>query len=303
MRVKKMISIEDFRPVTLGDRSLLMEHFSRYPMFHSENLFMTLVSWTHYVPAFYLFKEGNLLLMNLKDGKPQFRLPMGERNDALLEEVLDVAKKEGGPRPIAAVEGSCKDWVESVYPKLKFTSDRDFFDYVYLAKDLAGLPGKGYLTQRNKLNRFRKQYVYSVEPVSQKNIEDVGRFLKRWCIWRDCSSNPMLEAERTAIMFCMEHFFEMGLSGIVLRIGGEVQALSVYEGIGNDTAAVHFEKAMPDFDGIYPAINNEAAKILVKDYKFINRESDLGIAGLRTAKERLHPDHMVKIYYIDKADF
>jgi uncharacterized protein len=297
-----MISIKDYRPVTLGDRNLFMEHLSKFPLFHSENLFMTLVSWSHYVPAFFLFKENNLLLMNLKDGKPQFRLPIGERNSSLLKEVLDLARKEGGLRPIAAVEEAGKNWVESIHPKLKFTADRDFFDYVYLARDLAELPGQGYMTQRNKLNKFRKRYDYSVEPVSQENIEEVDRFLKRWCIWRDCSSNPMLEAERTAIMFCMEHFFELELSGIVVCIGGEIQALSVYEGIGNDTAAVHFEKAMPDFDGIYPAVNNEAAKILTKDYKFINRESDLGIPGLRTAKERLHPDHMVKIYYIDKAD-
>jgi hypothetical protein len=298
-----MISVEDYRPVTLGDKKIIEGQLSKYPMFHSENLFMTLVSWTHYVPAFYLLKDNNLLLMNLKDGKPQFRLPIGERNKELLEAVLDLAKKEGGPRPIAAVEDSGKNWVEGIYPKLKFTSDRDFFDYVYLAKDLAELPGKGYMTQRNKLNKFRKQYPgYTIEEVSTANMEEVGRFLKRWCIWRDCSANPMLEAERIAIIFCMDHFFELGLSGLVLRIGKEVQALSVYERINKDTVAVHFEKAMPDFDGIYPAINNEAAKMLAKDYKYINRESDLGIEGLRTAKERLHPDHMVKIYYIDKAD-
>jgi len=59
---------------------------------------------------------------------------------------------------------------------------------------------------------------------------------------------------------------------------------------------------MQEYDGIYPAINNETAKILAREYKYINRESDLGIPGLRTAKERLHPDHMEPLYYINRED-
>ena len=59
---------------------------------------------------------------------------------------------------------------------------------------------------------------------------------------------------------------------------------------------------MPDFDGIYQAINNEAAKELAKDYKFINRESDLGIDGLREAKKRYHPHHMEKVFFVDREN-
>lgn len=295
-----MIRLEDFKPVSLGDKKLFDSYFSRFPQSHSEYLFSSLVSWAHYTPVSYLLKDENLILLHKKDGVPQFRLPIGERRGDVLEDVFSLAKEAGGAQPIVAVDSGAKEWIHSLFPKIKVSADRDFFDYVYLAKTLAELPGKPYLTLRNHLNSFRRKYEYIVESISSNNMDDARRFLGRWCLWRDCSSSPMLEAERVAVLFCMEHFAELGLSGIVLRIGGEIQALSVYERLNPQTAVVVFEKAMSEFDGIYPAICNEAAKILSSDYRFINRESDLGIAGLRTAKMRLHPHHMEELYYIDK---
>ncbi len=297
-----MINLEDFKPVTLKERQLFADHYSLFPQTHSEYMFTSLVSWSHHTPIFYLFLENELILMQLKDEKPQFRPPIGTKNDSVLKDVLDISEKEGGTCPLIAIEKDAKEWIEALYPGIRIAGDRDFFDYVYLAGNLAGFPGKQYMTYRSHLNRFRKEYDYSTEGITPDNMEEIGKFLQRWCLWRDCASSPMLEAEREAILFCMEHFSEMGLSGLALRIGGEIQALSVYEPINKETAVIHFEKAMPDFEGIYPAINNEAAKILAKDYKYLNRESDLGISGLRTAKERLHPDHMVEVYYIEKQD-
>jgi hypothetical protein len=35
--------------------------------------------------------------------------------------------------------------------------------------------------------------------------------------------------------------------------------------------------------------------VMARDFTFINRESDLGIPGLREAKTRYHPHHMVEV--------
>jgi hypothetical protein len=65
---------------------------------------------------------------------------------------------------------------------------------------------------------------------------------------------------------------------------------------------VHFEKGLPDCKGIYRAINAETAKILAKKYAYINRESDLGVEGIREAKTRYHPHHMVEVNLIKRED-
>ena len=39
-----------------------------------------------------------------------------------------------------------------------------------------------------------------------------------------------------------------------------------------------------------------------KDFKFINREEDMGIPGLRQAKMSYRPHHMVEVYHVNKED-
>jgi hypothetical protein len=64
-----------------------------------------------------------------------------------------------------------------------------------------------------------------------------------------------------------------------------------------DTAVVHFEKADQNIIGLYQAMNNECAKALHQRYIYINRESDMGIEGLRNVKERYGPDHMLEVFH------
>ena len=49
---------------------------------------------------------------------------------------------------------------------------------------------------------------------------------------------------------------------------------------------------------LYQIINQESAKLLAQEKKFIDRQSDLGIEGLRTAKQRYHPHHMIEVQHM-----
>ena len=56
------------------------------------------------------------------------------------------------------MEKSFADELEK-YPHAKFniTSDRDNFDYVYLAQDLINLSGRKFHGKKNHLNAFKKE--------------------------------------------------------------------------------------------------------------------------------------------------
>ena len=67
-------------------------------------------------------------------------------------------------------------------------------------------------------------------------------------------------------------------------------------------ADVHFEKFDPEIKGIGQVINWETAKILARQYKYINREQDLGIAGLRQAKKSYDPEYIVSAYFLERKN-
>jgi len=51
---------------------------------------------------------------------------------------------------------------------------------------------------------------------------------------------------------------------------------------------------MSGFQGLGQLINQRFAENNLTGFTFINREQDLGIPGLRRAKESYHPDHLVE---------
>ena len=296
------LSLDDFKPITLGDRDLIKKHHKKYPPIHSDNLFTTMVSWMDYSDYHYAFLEDNLIIMTKVKGKTQFRSPSGKHKKEIFQQVLQLAKKEGSDLPFDFIDTGTRAWLSKNYPKLEFSSHRDYFDYVYLASDLAELSGSKYSKIRNRLNKFKRNHVYTTEPISEKNFDEIRAFLKRWCLWKDCDSDPLLENEKNAIMYSMEHYFDLDLFGISIRINEAIEAIAVFEHMSPDTAVVHYEKGSPDYDGIYKAINMETAKILQKNYTYINRQSDMDLPGLRKAKMSYHPHHMVEVFHIDRQN-
>ena len=295
-----MLSIDDFRLVTLEDKELFDIHYKKYPPVHSDNNFTTLISWIEYSKYKFAFIEGNIILMSNINNQFQIRPPSGERNKELFEQVLNLAKNQKSEFPIGVIDMETKSWLIDQYPKLEFISKRDYFDYVYLSSDLAELPGSAYSKIRNRVNKFKRNYTYEVGEITKDNMDEVQEFLNRWCLWKDCESDPLLENERKAILYSMSHYFDLNLSGIYIRIENAIEAIAVFEKMSEDTAVVHYEKGSPDYDGIYKVVNQETAKILQKDFIFINRESDMGIPGLRKAKMSYRPHHMIEIFNINK---
>ncbi|MDD4307308.1 MAG: phosphatidylglycerol lysyltransferase domain-containing protein [Thermoplasmata archaeon] len=293
-----MFAVEDFQPLKLEHKPIFDEHYRKFPPRHSENLFTTLVSWSHFVQPYFLVKDGDLMIMTKPDAQPRFRPPIGERNTDIVRHLTKLSGDSGSEYALVLIDDDTRDWLSGVFPSASFVKHPDYFDYIYRSADLANLEGKNYLKIRNKLSKFRRQQAYEVEPMCQQNIEEIREFLQRWCLWKDCESDPLLDNERLAIMYTVEHCFELDLCGLAIRINGDIEAVTMFESVCQDTAVVHFEKAMPSFEGLYQAINNESAKLLAENHEFINRQSDLGIEGLRTAKQRYHPCQMLEVQHM-----
>jgi hypothetical protein len=291
-----MLTQDDFKPVTLADREFFARHYELYPQAHSDNTFSNMVCWNHYAHYTYAYIEGNVILASTIDSVTRFRPPTGPRNPGLLRSLIRLASEVSDNEPIVLIDPDTARWMKEICPGINLIPDRNHFEYVYRATDLAELPGKNYLTIRRQISKFRRNCTNVVEPISRENWEEVKRFLIEWCEWKGCESDQVLAHEKEAVFFAIDHFDELPLSGLAIRVFSKIGAISLYERLNSDTALVHFEKGLPDCEGIYKAINNEAAIRLARKFTYINRESDLGVAGLREAKMRYHPDHMVEVF-------
>ncbi len=297
-----MLKAQDFKPVSLSDRDFFARHYELYPQVHSDNSFANMMCWNPYAHYRFANVEDCIILSSTIDGMTRFRPPIGPHNPDLLADLLKLAAKSEEECPLAILDPENKVWISDLYPQLKLDLERKYFDYVYLASDLAELPGKKYLTIRHQLNKFQRTCSPLVETITEDNIEEIRDFLDLWCDWKDCDSDPMLAYEKDAVSFAISHLSELKLSGLAIRANEKIGAISIFEGLNKDTALVHFEKGLPDCKGIYRAVNAETAKILARQYTYINRESDLGVEGIREAKMRYHPHHMVEVYLVKRDE-
>jgi hypothetical protein len=294
------LTFEDFLPVTLDDRQFFSSHYRQYPQVHSDNTFTNMVCWNHYANYRYASINGSVVISSTIDGKTRFRLPIGPWDPGLAISLLRLAFETGDDEPVVLIDPGSVARLQSLCPEITVAADRNHFEYVYAAQDLATLRGGQYLTIRRQLNKFRKNCAYSVESITLENRGEVKEFLIKWCEWKGCESDPVLAHEKEAVFFSIDHFPNLDVQGLLIRVDQDIAAMSVFERLGQDTALVHFEKGLPDCEGIYRAINAETAAVLARDFQFINRESDLGVTGLREAKLRYHPHHMVEVFSVKR---
>jgi hypothetical protein len=295
-----MLCQEDFKSVMLADRAFFERHYALYPQTHSENAFTNMVCWNHFMHYRYAYVSENVIISRTAVGVTRYHPPIGPRNPALMHELLRLAFDVGDDTPLIYIDPDTVQWIHEIDPDLVLVPDRNHFDYVYRALDLAELHGKKYLKIRSQINKFRKNYRHTVEPITPENRGEIMEFLVKWCESKRCNDNFILAHEVEAVFYAVEHFTKLPLRGLLIRINSQVAAISLFERLNANTALIHFEKGLPEYDEIYKVINAETAAVLASEVEYINRESDLGIIGLRKAKLRYHPNHMVEVYYLKR---
>jgi len=173
-----------------------------------------------------------------------------------------------------------------------FAEDRDNFDYLYYRSDLAELAGKKYHKKKNHVNNFLSAYPdHELRQMSANYIPAAIEILDRWR--KDKNEDGDYRAAREAL----DLFDSLTLKGAIFFIGGKPAAYCLGESIARGKMfAIHFEKAIEEYRGIYQYVNQAFAASLPRFFTLINREQDLGNEGLRQAKMTYRPCGFVQKY-------
>ena len=247
------------------------------------------------------FLNGFLVLFSQFDRRAVYPFPAGQGDIfPVLEAVIHDAQMRGIPCCITGLSRENIELLETLYPgKFRFQCDRESFDYVYQIEDLAQLKGRKFQKKRNHLNRFRTLYPnWRVEPICQDNLSAVQEMAQQWYTNRqETDPTGSYNLEQVALERAFAQYEALKLDGLVLYDGEEILAFSIASRLTEDTFDVHFEKAREDIDGAYTAINQAFSAYLHEKYpevRYLDREEDMGLEGLRKAKLSYNPDHLTE---------
>ncbi len=299
MNVDSLIDIE-FSPIRLDDRTLLSGFLNRYPQPLTGYTFASLAAWQSYFRYEWAFAEPETLLIScILDPDPHRHLlqPIGVVSPAMARRLADAAANLSYPMKIVGV--SDRFLKENPFFSQSFAvrEDRSVSNYIYGASTLATLSGRKYSKKRNLLAQASGLYRWSMQAMTQALTESCFRVLDSIIEEENPQVEGMLAGELAALEFTLRHFEEFGQQGLLVSVEDKPAAFSIYEAINPTTIAVHFERALRSYKGLYQVINLETAKVAAaQGFEFINREEDLGDDGLRDAKMSYHPIEIAPAY-------
>lgn len=286
-----------FRHPTLEDREWITELYHKSGYRGCEASFVNLYLWGRGYGQ--IAQVGDYLIQFIKMGDIKYyAFPAGSGDlGHVIEELIADAREYGHPMRLLGVSCDRKAELEALYPgRFRFTENRASFDYLYDINRLADLGGKKLQSKRNHCNRFEQNHPdWTVEPITPDNLHECVEMSEAWFAQYDgeTSEEHDFRIEKIALGRAFEDFEALGLEGLILKAEGQVMAFTMGNRIQKDTFDVNFEKAYGSIQGAYPIINREFSRYIREKYpeiQYLNREDDMGLPGLRKAKESYHPD-------------
>lgn len=293
-----------FKPLEISDREFLHPRLWDFQPRTSELTFTNLFVWrNHYGFEWSVLDERLVIVAASPESPPRnvWALPpvgAAPRADAA-RRLLERLGEAHGPAA-ARIRRADRILAEELQPRPEFSISpaRDDYDYVYLSRDLIELAGSRYHGKRNHIAQFIKAHDFTYEPFDAGHVPECLRLTEAWCAFKRCEDDLDLIGEHEAVQDALSHFTALGVSGGVIRVGGEIKAFTLGELLNARTAVIHVEKADPEIRGLYPVINREFCRRRWAGTPAVNREQDLGEPGLRKAKLSYHPDHLEEKFVI-----
>ena len=292
----------EFKKVTPEDAALLRSYYQSCPFRLCEYTAGTKLMWTSLHPA-YAEVAGCLLVRVEADGETYFDYPVcgseGDEDAAL--SALEQHWIEQGLAPVFSVVPEEKlPHLLRRYPHARVSAPRVWQDYLYHAEDMQTFAGRRYSGQRNHINNFTKKYPTArFRPLNAEDADKLrlfwGEFEQQFA--KGDSKSAVKELHLAQELFNTHYSSGHFLAGC-MEMDGRILSVALGERCG-ETVVVHIEKAMQEFEGIYPTMVREFAKTFGGDALWFNREDDAANRGLRMSKLQYLPAEMGTKYHVE----
>lgn len=249
------------------------------------------VMWKSFYHSQVAFAAGCMTIKEKFDGYDRFDFPVEETDDADMWAAVDEIEKycliSRIPLVFYAVPDDKLGELIARYRSVRIAKDRTAADYLYDTDKMMNFTGKHYSGQRNHINKFKKLYPEAVfRELKKEDIPRVEKFFEKFDGEFE-KHERFATAELKHAKALLKHDFSWGCAGC-MELDGKIISLAFGE-ICGETMIIHIEKALYEYEGIYPATVEAFAKRFCGGVRYINREEDMGDSGLRRSKEQYRP--------------
>ncbi len=284
----------NFKKIELQDVNLLKKYVFSPARFSCETNIVNLLVWQKMYDNMYAIYDDMLFIKSGTGMDETYRLPFGENLQKGFEVLCKHTKTEYPPLWVQQGDRFV-DFNLNFGDGYELIPERDAFDYIYLQEDLANLSGKKYHSKRNHIAAFSKKFNWQYREICKENIHDVLDCMEEWYKSNAERFDRHMQCEKDGINLILNNMDLLNAKGGAIYINKKVVAFTLGSPINRDVFDIHIEKALPEYATAYTVINNEFAKTL-GEYRYINREDDLGLEGLRKAKLSYKPHILLKKY-------
>ena len=296
-----------FHPLSVNDRDTYEHYYQKSQIDITDYTFNCRLAWDGiYHNEFSVFEDTGIIL---SDGgiysDPFVFLPMGELDGEKLEGILLAVHEEFKKRGWAFQVFSVGEEKLPLFDHLKYFEKSVSFqdsasDYVYEAKALQTLAGNKLHKKRNHVNKFLRTYPdFAYTSLSPADFNDCLSLVENWCKSKEIDPLDLYKSDYCMIKLLFEAYDKVDVKGGVLRVNEKVCAFALGSKGNQNSAFIHFEKADAAMEGSYAVINQLVLQNEFPDVEIVNREEDLGIPGLRKAKQSYFPIRMLRKYKIN----
>lgn len=273
----------EFHPIKLEDKQKYEKYYRAVYRMASDASFTTSYAWAESFYTKICIEDDVLCLQGKnKEGIPYFMMPVGTGDkEKFLRKLYIHCQERSIPFSLHWLLKEDVSFINNIFhDTIEIQESRNSAEYIYKTESLLSLSGKKLHSKRNHVNAFKSAYKYNTEPITQENIS-----ISRDFVIAHCNTSE----EKNAMERLFASYFLLNLTGMLLYVGETLVAVTAGEQICNDTALIHLEKADTKFTGSYPAVNQLFIENYFSHTKYINREEDMGIEGLRKAKLSYRP--------------
>lgn len=293
--------VEKLQEITLADRPHLQPVLDSANVMACDYNFVDLFCWGKIYSLAWARCDDMLVIYDARDDF--IFMPVGGNPDArTVRDLSDSFRRRGKSGNMAFAGEEFWKRYRRQLRCFKVVNDRANADYIYLAKNLHELRGNKLHRKKNLVSQFeRNNPDYRSIMLGTKHVDECYTLSEKWC--RERTGDIIgFTHETSALRRALEHFDELGLGGVGIIADDRLVAFSLFSRQNSTTATVHFEKYDPEVKGSAQIINRETAGVLRKNYRFINREQDMGIAGLRKAKRSYRPEFLLRSFQLLRID-